>query len=290
LRIYYDANCSFCSKAIRVLRTFLLLNAAEIVPAQEMSLTELEMRHHRSWIVVEPDGRRSYKWVALTELFSYSPLFRWMAPAMRLEWVSNIGALVYEDVERARTHLSRWTEWIKPRPLKVRTPFLVNVFGLVLIVYVLMWNQSSIARSSLQPWQDSIGLTLGLDQKWDMFAPSPLTYDGFYVVEGRQRDGKQVNVIHPGRPVSFEPPASIADEYPNERWRKYLMNLYLPENTPYRLYYGRYLCRSWNDGRAPQDAYALVSFDIYFMGRQNSIEHPPVGYSRDLLWHHECFK
>jgi predicted DCC family thiol-disulfide oxidoreductase YuxK len=290
VRIYYDANCSFCSKAVRILRTFLLLNAAEIVPAQEMSLTELEMRHHRSWIVVEPDGRRSYKWNALCELVSYSPLFRWIVPAMRVDWVSNIGGLIYEDVERARTHLSRWTEWIKPHPVNMRTPVIVNVFALLLIVYIYIWNLSSITRIALQPWQDSIGLTLAVDQKWNMFAPNPLTYDGWYVVNGRLQDGEQVNVIHPNQRVSFVPPASIADEYPNERWRKYLMNLSLPDNTQYRLYYGRYLCRTWNDGRALQDAHALISFDIYFMAHQNSIDHPPVGFSRDLLWHHECFK
>jgi predicted DCC family thiol-disulfide oxidoreductase YuxK len=290
VRIYYDASCSFCSKAVKILKTFLLLNAAEIVPAQEMSLTEIEMQHHRSWIVVEPDGRRSYKWNALCELVSYSPLFRWIAAVMRAQWISNIGGLLYEDVERVRIHLSRWTGWIKPRPVNMRTPVVVNVFALLLIVYIYVWNLSAIAKVSFQPWQDSIGLTLAIDQKWDMFAPNPLTYDGWYVVDGRLRDGRQVNVIHPDQRVSFEPPVSIADQYPNERWRKYLMNLSLPENTEHRLYYGRYLCRTWNDGRAPQDAHALVSFDIYFMAHQNSIDHPPVGFSRDLLWHHECFK
>ena len=123
-----------------------------------------------------------------------------------------------------------------------------------------------------------------------MFAPNPLGYDGWYVIEGYLRDGRRVNVLHPGQPVTYEQPASIADEYKNERWRKYLMNLSLPENTQYRLYYGRYLCRSWNALRSTSDPATLITFDIYFMAHQNSIAHPPTVYYRDLLWHHECFK
>jgi hypothetical protein len=161
---------------------------------------------------------------------------------------------------------------------------------LLLILYIFLWNLSSLARVPFQPWEDSIGLTLGLDQRWDMFAPNPLTYDGWYVIEGHLRDGRVVNVSHPERPFTFDQPASIADQYKNERWRKYLMNLSLSENADYRLYYGRYLCRSWNDGRPVVDPAALITFDIYFMAHQNSIKHPPNGFSRDLLWHHECFK
>ena len=135
-----------------------------------------------------------------------------------------------------------------------------------------------------------MGVTLDLDQRWDMFSPNPLTYDGWYAIEGHLRNGRSANVLHPRQPFSYEQPASIADEYKNERWRKYLMNLSLPENTEYRLYYGRYLCRSWNVWRSPSDPATLMSFEIYFMAHQNSITRPPTGFSRDLLWHHECFK
>src|SRR5207302_9282275 len=120
------------------------------------------------------------------------------------------------------------------------------VFALLFILYLFLWNLSSITRVPFQPWEDAIGLTLSVDQKWDMFAPNPLTYDGWYVIDGRLRGGRPVNVLHPKEPVSYAQPASIADQYKNERWRKYLMNLSLVENVDYRLYYGRYLCRSWN--------------------------------------------
>ena len=290
VRVYFDGNCAFCSKSVRLLRTLLVIPAAELAPAQDSTLRELEMREHRSWIVVEPDGRHWYKWRALAKLVSYSPLFSGFTRCMSPEWVARAGDRLYDAVEKRRDWLSGSTDWIKPRPQPLRTSFLVTIFALFLIVYITVWNLSSIVRAPLGPMADAIGLTFDWDQRWDMFAPSPLTYDGWYVIEGKLRDGRKVNVLRPNQPVSYAQPASIADQYKNERWRKYLMNLSLPENTDYRLYYGRYFCRSWNTGRLSQDPAALISFDINFMGRQNSILYPNRPYTRDLLWHHECFK
>jgi hypothetical protein len=167
---------------------------------------------------------------------------------------------------------------------------MVNGLAAFLILYVFLWNVSSVTHVSFRPSQEKLAITLGLDQRWDMFSPFPLTYDGWYVIAGHLRNGSETNVLHPDEPVSFAQPANIADQYNNERWRKYLMNLSLPENADYRLYYARSFCRSWNSGRSQNDPNALVSFDIFFMGHQNSINRPPTGFTRDLLWHHECFK
>jgi predicted DCC family thiol-disulfide oxidoreductase YuxK len=288
VRIYYDKNCPFCSKMVRVLRTFLLIPGAELIPAQEVPRTELEMRQQQSWIVVDPDAKHWYKWQAFAEVISYSPLVSWLAPLLRR--AARPGECLYDIVERNRDRLTRWTDWIKPRPMKVKTSWPVTVFALLFIAYISFWNLSSIVRIPGQLFGQAIGLTLSIDQSWDMFSPRPLTYDGWYVIEGQLRDGSHVNVLHPDKPVSYEKPASIADQYKDERWRKYLMNLATPEYADYRLYYSRSLCRSWNTGRWPRDPRTLVNFDIIFMGRQNSITQQDRPYSKDLLWHHECFK
>ena len=51
--------------------------------------------------------------------------------------------------------------------------------------------------------------------------------------------------------------------YPNDRWRKYMMNLWSRNNADHRLYLARYLCREWNAGRS--SAEQLVSFEMTFM-------------------------
>src|SRR3954466_11264307 len=245
VRIFYDSNCAFCSKLVRGLKAFLVIPGAELVSAQEFPIPELEMRERRSWIVVTPDAARLYKWNAVAELVSHSPIFCRIAPVMRSKALASAGERLYENIESHREQLSAYTSWIRPRPLNLKTPPAVTVFALLFILFVALWNLTSIMQVPFQPWEDTLGLTLAIDQKWDMFAPNPLTYDGWYVIEGRLRDGWPVDVLHPRQPVSYQQPASIADQYKNERWRKYMMNLSLSENTNYRLYYGRYLCRSW---------------------------------------------
>jgi hypothetical protein len=248
------------------------------------------MQQRKSWIVVGLDGQRCYKWQGLVELVALSPAFSWLAPLLRASFLARIGDRFYQRIERNRTTLSALTDWIKPRRLNLKPSLILTLSGLFFIVYVSFWNISSVTSKSFQPGGDTIGLVLALDQRWDMFSPNPLTYDGWYVIKGELRDGTHVNVLHPESKVSYEKPVSIADQYTDERWRKYLMNLSLDQYQAYRLYYGRYLCRSWNAGRWPKDSGALEKFDIYFMGRQNSISDPNRPYSKDLLWHHECFK
>lgn len=290
LRLYYDGECPFCRKCVYTLRAFLLLPSAELLPAQGSAQTRDEMRVRNSWIVVDPSSRRRYEWDGLVCLLSHSPLFGWMRKVASLAPVSRVGQNCYRFFRIRRAQLTRSTAWIDFRPARLRTPWYVNLFTVFVIFYVFLWNLSSVTHAGFKPSAEKFGLALDIDQRWDMFSPFPLTYDGWYVIEGHLRDGSSVNVLDPGKPVSFDQPASIADQYKNERWRKYLMNLSLNEDSGYRLYYGRYFCRSWNTGRAPQDRWALVNFDIYFMGHQNSISQPPTGFTRDLLWHHECFK
>ena len=290
LRLCYDELCPFCKKMACILRTFFMLPAAEVVPLRDSSATWNEMYEQRSWMVIELDGKRRYGFDGFVSALGYSPIFSWLTSFCKLHIVARIGDLCYRWVQSRREKLSEATLWLKVRPARRRTLWLVNLLAFVLILYVFLWNVSTVTHIPFPPSQDKLAITLDLDQQWDMFSPYPLTYDGWYVIEGRLRDGSDVNVLHPNQTVSFDQPRSIADQYKNERWRKYLMNLSLPEHADYRLYYGRYFCRSWNTGRSQRDPKALVSFDIIFMGHQNSISRPPVGYSRDLLWHHECFK
>jgi hypothetical protein len=46
--------------------------------------------------------------------------------------------------------------------------------------------------------------------------------------------------------VQFEKPEMVSAMYPNQRWRKYLMNLWSKKYKKHRLYFGRYMCRWWN--------------------------------------------
>ncbi len=135
------------------------------------------------------------------------------------------------------------------------------------LAYVVLWNLEgldTVRRGEVLPSRFAwVGHLLRIDQRWDMFAPSPLTDDGWYVVPGRLADGSRVDVLRGGRPLSWNKPESVSATYPNQRWRKYMMNLWLSWNQQHRPYYAEWLCRSWNQGRPRRQR--LQSLDVYFM-------------------------
>ena len=165
-----------------------------------------------------------------------------------------------------------------------------EVLLLFLVAYCFSWN---LGNENLTPSQfriperlKSIALTLRLDQRWNMFSPGPLTEDGWYVIEGKFRDGK-VRDIYSDKEVTWEKPEDVVGMYKNQRWRKYMMNLWLAENSKYRLPYGQYLCRHWNRrGRATDE---LVSFEIIYMLEVTNPDGTENVPEKKVIWTHWCF-
>src|SRR6185503_12592868 len=84
-----------------------------------------------------------------------------------------------------------------------------NIILVSLIVYVFVLNLSTIPNSGVRVSDNfrSLSVITGLDQLWNMFAPFPAKDDGWYVVPGTLRDGKQIDVFRGGKEVSFDKPA-----------------------------------------------------------------------------------
>jgi hypothetical protein len=166
----------------------------------------------------------------------------------------------------------------------------MSVVILALILYVLAWNIDTLGtyKKIITPKFESIAWTLHLDQKWNMFAPTPLTEDGWYVYPGTLRDGTEVNAYDGTSPVSYSKPDFVAYRYPNQRWQKYLMNLWAKDFSEYRLGYGKFVCRQWNDSH-PYDK-QLMSFNMVFMLEKT----PAPGATAEpivpnTIWQHHCF-
>ncbi|MBV9123865.1 MAG: HTTM domain-containing protein [Planctomycetes bacterium] len=159
--------------------------------------------------------------------------------------------------------LAAWRE-ILPRE---DDHLLTGLLATAAILYIFLWNLRTVDYEKYSrffpPQVNSVGNTLGLGQIWDMFSPSPLRDDGWYVMEGTLRNGQQVDLWREGAPVSWEKPAAVAQMYPTERWRKYFLNFYWRDFSSYRPLYARYLWREWNAHHSPDEA--LTRLDIYFM-------------------------
>ena len=181
-----------------------------------------------------------------------------------------------------------------PGPVVLRSPLAVELLALFFLLYVLCWNLSTVSALTMPEKAAPLGPFLGLDQYWGMFAPTPPREDGWYVIPGKLRGGQRVDLMpvtlgdYSQHEVSWDKPQSVNSTFKNERWRKYLENIYSQQWSGQRLYLGQYICREWNVRHTGADQ--LTTFKIAFMREMTM----PPGYEpsephKVVLSEHSCF-
>lgn len=173
--------------------------------------------------------------------------------------------------------------------VSVRAHTILDIVAGFFIVYVIFWNLSTIPKFG-RPMPESlksIGLILRLDQDWNMFAPSPMTEDGWYVIPAVLRNGEEVDLFHGGKEVTYDKPDYVSSTYNNERWRKYMMNIWAAANSKYRLYYGQYLCRDWNSRHSGDQV--LETFEVIYMREDTLPDYEISTPEKVVIWRHDCF-
>ncbi len=131
----------------------------------------------------------------------------------------------------------------------------VNAFVLAALAFVLLWNLrvwdhekwSRALPRSLNP----AAFILRIDQNWALFAPRPLTDDGWMILEARLADGSQADLLRGGRPLSHDKPALISAEFRDTKWQKLHMSLWLARYEKARRAFCQAIVRQWNARRPP---------------------------------------
>jgi predicted DCC family thiol-disulfide oxidoreductase YuxK len=269
ITIYYDSECGFCKKTVTYLQTFFILPYAKIRPAAEDDSIFSDMVQQNSWIVVDNEGTRHYKFAGVIAVVAASPILGIFSSILKLSAIRKLGTKIYEYVAAHRRNQCIPTVGKPPAQQQNTANMLKKVAGsgitLLLIGYVFLWNVNEISpQLKLMPIErQSLALLLRLDQRWNMFSPYPLKEDGWYVMPGHLRDGTVIDVFQNGAPINWQKPENVAAMYDGERWRKYLMNLWYQGYAYYRKYYGEYVCRSWNETHTGSEQ--LRDFDMVFM-------------------------
>lgn len=160
-----------------------------------------------------------------------------------------------------------WQKILPGKPSQPLQNFRLHSFEKIAVgffmAYCLWWNLGTLnpsVRMSLR--FQNIAAVFRVDQYWNMFSPFPLKEDGWYVMQGLLANGSEVDLFREGTAVTWEKPTDIASMYSNERWRKYLMNIWAKKNAAYRPYYADYLCRDWNRSHSFEEQ--LRSLKIVF--------------------------
>lgn len=136
----------------------------------------------------------------------------------------------------------------------------VTVLPVLFFALVLLWFVQPLGVVDLPDEAEAVAHATQVHQQWSLFAPDPPRVDGWYVVPGRLENGSRVDALHRTQ-VRWDRPPDVASKYPNERWRKYLVNLRRPGFSGHRSHLSAYLCERWNE-RHETD---LIEVTLYFM-------------------------
>lgn len=289
ITIYYDPDCGICRRMCFLIRGLLVLPYINIEAGATPDIHK-QILNNNSWLVRNNSTQTSYiQFDAFIHLVSESYLSP-LTYILNVSLFKNIGNAIYETVAARRKKYIGWIAWFKifKNPMLTAWPF--QALAALFLVVVLWWNVVSIEDDSYdkipKPIQ-IIGSIFRLHQQWSMFAPFPAMEDGWVITDGVLKNGEHWDVFN-DRPVNFEMPRHMSDLFKNTMWRKYLINLRSNEYEKYRLYFGRYICRLWNDKH--EGLQQVDTFKIYYM-LDLSKPHgaPKAPLVQEMLWSHGCF-
>jgi len=276
LTIFYDEECHFCRKMCLLLKTFLVLPSASILPAQPHPEVFEVMERENSWVVYDSQRLAYTQWEGVLLLFRNSPIFWPISCLLGLALFQPIGTWIYQMIANNRGTLSRLTRFAlsdsQACQSELRCSLPVEVLVGFLALYMVFINLTTVPNLPivLSDPLPIVQRSLGLNQIWDMFAPSPREWDGWYVVSGQLIDGTEVDVSKGQLKAPIVENSSL-QEYPysSYRWRKYLQNLVATKFQGDRQYYGAFLCRLWNESHEPLQH--LLHLEIHFV----KVDTPP---------------
>ncbi len=292
LTIYFDQECGFCQKSVRILKSFLLLDTVALKAAQSDSVINSEMKKKNSWVVVNEKGDHFFRYDAWVELMKHSPAGCLIVPVFSLKVMRILGDKVYELVSKNRPHLSKVSQFLDYRSPRSEIKVLswaYQLSGAFIFATLLMWNLTTIKKYEIKaPFFQDVTRWIHIYQEWNMFAPFPKMDNIWVEIPAVLSDGTQIELLSGSRDIYSIKSDVFNKSIPNEHWRKFFLNL--SDRADYARYYGGFLCRRWNDRdvRLVKDV-GLRKFEIIVYSQLNLDNGEKGGIVRKLSWKHWCF-
>lgn len=273
ITVYYDGSCLFCHKMVRILRCLLLRPDISLQTIDShLNINQLS-KQENSW-VVEIDQKLFVKSEALFNLIFQSRL--WIFPKFSLnKKILLISDKAYSSIANNRRKLSFITSMIRERqPPAPKLGFIATALVGILFSIATAANMKSMNLYTKDLPQEviDVGDIFSLGQNWGMFAPFPILVTGWYVMEGHLEDGSSVDAWTQ-KPISWDKPTNVAENYGGDRWKSYLMTLYTERADSYRLGLGAYLCNKWNQSQSSTKQ--MKEIQIYFMAEELQRSYKP---------------
>lgn len=290
--LHYDVDCGFCLKMCTLLREFVLAGDTRILPAQAHPEILAIMERENSWVVTDAAGTAHVHWHAMALLFRQRLPWRPLGWLMSLPPLIGLGNGLYRAVAANREAMGRWTARVLPwRAVRTRATLAGSILAGAFLGIVTAYNVYGLpgVEADMPSWIERPARLARVDQRWDMFAPFPLTYSLYPLVPGTLRSGERVDVYAATSSADgWIVPDAYYGLYPNYRWRKYLGRVNSHRDKTVRRAYGEYLCRSWN-GRDPAREDELATVEVWFVRTDTVFDAPAPEPTRRRVWRHWCF-
>ncbi|ACK64184.1 HTTM domain protein [Rippkaea orientalis PCC 8801] len=309
LIIYYDQDCGFCKKVVHLIRTFLILPGTPLLVAQDNESIYSDMLAQNSWVIVDWQGNRYFKFEGIIYVCSLSPIFQFITPILRWQPIKTGGTKFYETIASNRKFAGNFTKPFPFRPLEINNSLPLNIVTLLLLFLTTLWNLKSFVDQTVyrRPFKDDwintthkiftkrtfqainiISYLTRLDQSWSIFAPAPPRDDGWHVIVGKLNDGTEVNLLNENSPIRWEKPTLKQRQnlYQTIQWRVYFINLNRAMGQKLYPHFAEYLCNQWNTNHTRDKK--LKSLEIYFMDERTVPADQKQPIKKELHFKKEC--
>lgn len=290
--IYYDEDCGFCLKMVLILREFLLPQAVPIIPAQRQSEILAIMDAENSWVITDAEGKPYIHWHAMAFLFCQRWPFKPLGWLMKLPPLMALGNQVYKAVADNRGLMSDISaNVLKWQPISLRPTIIGSGLAVLFLIVITAFNVYELPhnRGNMPAPIERIARLTRLEQRWDMFAPYPLTVSIYPRVPGILRNGDAVDLYEQSSSApDWQPPQRMYGLYSSYRWRKYMGRVDSSSSNAVRQGYGDYLCRQWNHRTRPIEQ-QLATLQVFFIKLTTTSNQSPKPVKERRVWRHWCY-
>jgi hypothetical protein len=156
-----------------------------------------------------------------------------------------------------------WERWRPVEPSSRRSPAWSDALAAAAFAYVLCWNLRAWFPAILPEPLPAVGQALRIDQRWGMFAPEPWKIEGWVVVVGTDREGRETNLLTGQSPVIWKRPEKLGEVFSSADWRKFTMNVVHAGRSERARWYAQWLAREWQ--RVHPEAPPFVRLEVYYL-------------------------
>ena len=284
--IYYDPDCGFCRKFCFLVKDFLFLPNLHVVSGETNPDILKIIQTKKSWVFINEQGM-FIRWNALSQMLLKSNffIFCWLG---KLFSIFNFN-FIYNFISSKRGYLGRILNLIGFENINSHEGRFKKIILSFFIFITLAWNIEGITNSKyfkIESPFDEIVFALQLNQQWNMFAPRPMRDDGWFITEAMLASGVKWDILN-NHEIKFQKPDAVQNTYPSSQWRKFMLNLRTDDNGTYKLWFGRYLCRRWNDTHP--DSLSLTDYKLSFMRETTpQMGSPLPAPAMEVVWNHHC--